>query len=286
MPMCLKTYRLHFSRQRHFGFLMPGKRCLISLGLLLLFSASGAWADTCSSLQKQIQAQRAGQSADAVVAQLRRQDAALRQLELRSQCMSAKASRGGLFNSCRGLAGRRKEVQKQIAEVRGAGRGSSAALAAKYRALGCAASARKRTQQRAAERGQKHAARPRIPSLKHTMLFCVRLSDGYYFPAPNSQFVGLDRAYDSLKRCQFICETAAMDVYALEDMSLETAEMVSVRSGGTYSELSVAFRYRGTDKFKACNFARYYERARQERARHATVANLKDVVLPLPSARP
>ena len=43
------------------------------------------------------------------------------------------------------------------------------------------------------DRDAGRADQSHVASETNTRLFCVRLSDGYYFPAPNSQFVGENR---------------------------------------------------------------------------------------------
>ena len=93
-------------------------------------------------------------------------------------------------------------------------------------------------------RDARRADKSHIASETNTRLFCVRLSDGYYFPAPNSQFVGEKDAETTLDRCRYICDTNGIEVYALQDMNLETEEMVSVEGSKSYTELPSAFRYR------------------------------------------
>ncbi len=56
-----------------------------------------------------------------------------------------------------------------------------------------------------------------MASIKNTMLFCVRVTDGYFFPAPNSQFVGVDHVKNTL-----------------DDMALESEVMASVKDGRSY----------------------------------------------------
>ena len=73
------------------------------------------------------------------------------------------------------------------------------------------------------------------------MLFCVRRSDGYFFPAPNSQFVGTSETENTLDRCRYVCGTEDIDVYKLDDMALETEEMVAVEGGASYGDLPSAF---------------------------------------------
>lgn len=254
---------------------------LVFISALLSYPSSSL-ADNCASLRSQIRA--AGGASGSQAVQLRRQLAAIRAIERQRQCTAEKA-RYGLFNACRGLAQRRAGVERQIQQLGGSGSNSRVrALQARYAALGCADSNRapSREASRSPKRSQEYVRRP----VKHTMLFCVRLADGYYFPAPNSQFVGLDHAENSLDRCQYICDTKDIDLYALEDMSLETEEMVSVRTGRSYKELPTAFRYRDDPAFRTCDFQRYHRRVVHARARSATLKTMADVVIPVPTRRP
>ena len=118
------------------------------------------------------------------------------------------------------------------------------------------------------------------------MLFCVRVSDGYFFPAPNSQFVGLDHAEKTLDRCRSICGTKDIEVYTLDDTALESEEMASVEGGESYKELPTAFEYHNAPDFKGCDFHRYYQKVNEARARSVTPYNMDDAIIPLPSPRP
>ena len=125
-----------------------------------------------------------------------------------------------------------------------------------------------------------------MASVKNTMLFCVRVTDGYFFPAPNSQFVGVDHVENSLDRCRFICGTKDIEVYKLDEVALASEEMSSVESGRSYKDLPTAFEYRDAPHFKGCDFQRYYERVNELRARSVTPDNMDDAIIPLPTARP
>lgn len=78
------------------------------------------------------------------------------------------------------------------------------------------------------------------------MLFCVRLSDGYFFPAPKSQFARSDDVKDTVDQCRYICDDASVDLYMLDDPSLETEEMIALETRKPYKDLPAAFRYRET----------------------------------------
>ncbi|QPC86976.1 DUF2865 domain-containing protein [Mesorhizobium sp. NBSH29] len=122
--------------------------------------------------------------------------------------------------------------------------------------------------------------------VKGTMLFCVRLKDGYYFPAPNSQFVGLKNATDTLDRCRYICESEDVAVYKLEDMALETEDMQAVDGGIRYADLPNAFAYRDAVNFKSCDFDGYQDRIAEMKARTVTPSNMSAAIIPLPTRRP
>ena len=91
-------------------------------------------------------------------------------------------------------------------------------------------------------------------------MYCVRKTDGYFFPAPNSQFAGTDTYDETLARCQFICDDAKMDVYFLPSASAETDDLVSISDQSAYNALSSAFRYQKAKDFKSCDMQRYYRR--------------------------
>jgi hypothetical protein len=117
----------------------------------------------------------------------------------------------------------------------------------------------------------------------HLMLFCVRMSDGYFFPTPNSQFAGYGDYDSTLDRCRFICQDPAMDVFVLDDAGQETDALRPMRGGQLYRELPVAFAYREKPDFRACNFQRYFQRSIDLQAQ-----NNPDAIdeLPVPRRRP
>ena len=125
-----------------------------------------------------------------------------------------------------------------------------------------------------------------MASAKSTMLFCVRRSDAISFPAPNSQFVGTSETENTLDRCRYVCGTEDIDVYKLDDMALETEEMVAVEGGASYGDLPSAFQYRESPNFKKCDFHRYHRKVNLARAKAVTPDNVADVVIPLPTPRP
>lgn len=251
------------------------------LWLIFSLSSSIAYADACAGLQAQLRSigRAADRSSGPEAGQLRRQLAAIRGLERQRQCSSKKS--GGFFDPCRDLAKRRADVQRQIDGTAGRAGGNAAALRARFAALGCRSSERSERRQEA-----RRAGPGRTVSVKNTMLFCVRLADGYFFPAPNSQFVGVDHVENTLDRCRYICGTRDVEVYKLDDMALESEEMASVPGGRSYRDLPSAFGYREAAHFEGCDFGRYYQRVNEGRARSVTPENMDAAIIPLPSARP
>ena len=211
------------------------------------------------------------------LAQLRRQLAAIQGIERQRRC-TAKSAVGGFFNACADLAKNRAEVQRQIASASNSGRDTSG-LQARFVALGCAPAAR---QQRPAPASQSAG----VTLGGNSMLFCVRLSDGYFFPAPKSQFAQRDDLKEMVDQCRYICDDASVDLYALGDPSLETEAMVAIETRKPYTELPAAFKYRDDANFKACDVKRYYQRVTELRARTVTPTNMTNAIIPLPMAKP
>lgn len=247
---------------------------LIVTALLVIVEVS--YADPCGALRNQMIAGGRG-TANPELAQLRRQLAAIQGIERQRRC-TASSAMGGFFNACADLARSRAEVQRRIAGIGSAGRDD---LQARYVALGC----------RSAPRRQPAEPAPGSQSSdttfgSNTMLFCVRLSDGYFFPAPNSQFTRGSDLKDTVDQCRYICDDPGVDLYTLSDPNLETGQMVAVETRKPYTELPTAFRYRDDTSFKACDIKRYYQRVAELRARTVTPGNMQNAVIPLPTAKP
>ncbi len=237
------------------------------------FGISASLADPCAALRSQMASSSRSGGISPELAQLRRQLAAIQGLERQRRC-TAQSATGGFFNACGDLAKSRTQVQRQIAGAAISGRDMSG-LQARLVALGCALAARQQKQR---------PAGAMIGS--NSMLFCVRLSDGYFFPAPKSQFVqGVD-VKDMVDQCRYICDDAGVDLYTLGDPSLETEEMVAIESRKPYKDLPAAFKYRDDATFKACDVTRYSRRVAELRARTVTPANMSNAIIPLPSAKP
>lgn len=246
---------------------------LMVMAILALTQVS--YADSCSALRSQMLSGGRG-AASPELAQLRRQLIAIQGVERQRHCTAGSAV-GGFFNACADLARNRAEVQRQIASIGNSSRDSSG-LQARYVALGCQA-APKRQQAPNTE-----ASGPTFGG--NAMLFCVRLSDGYFFPAPNSQFAQAGDLKDTADQCRYICDDPGVDLYTLSDPSLETDQMVSVGTRKAYTELPTAFRYRDAAEFKACDLKRYSQRVAELRARTVTPRNMENAIIPLPTTRP
>lgn len=258
------------------------RRLLAILGSLafLVGMASAAQADICDALRAQLRGASAGQSPE--TAQLNRQLAAIRNLERQRQCSGK--SKGGFFNACGDLSRRSEEVQRKIQIAARQKGGGSGAIRSRMENLGCTI-----------EVVTRDAGRRSGPPQSATTwrdgrdtLFCVRLADGYYFPAPNSQFVQAANYKLIQSQCQYICEDPQMAVYELADVSLETETMVSVEERKNYKDLPTAFAYRNAANFQACNSQRYNLRMNEARARATTpsMVDSANLVLPMPAPRP
>lgn len=88
---------------------------------------------------------------------------------------------------------------------------------------------------------------------------CVRLSDGYYFPTPNSGYNTTDDMQAIAGQCKFICDDPAMDVFRMTGTDRNADEMVSVTTGLRYADLPNAGAYRAATPLKTCDMAKFYK---------------------------
>ncbi|RUW18955.1 MAG: DUF2865 domain-containing protein [Mesorhizobium sp.] len=244
---------------------------LLAVTALVAFAAV-SHADPCGVLRSQMLTGRG--TANPELAQLRRQLAAIQGIERQRRC-TASSAMGGFFNACADLARSRAEVQRRIAGIGNSGRDDPQA---RYAALGCQSALKRQL-----------AAKPQSSGTtfgSNAMLFCVRLSDGYFFPAPNSQFTQGADLKDTVDQCRYICDDPSVDLYTLGDPNLETDQMVAVDTRKPYTELPTAFRYRDDASFKACDLKRYHQRVAELRARTVTPGNMQNAIIPLPTAKP
>jgi hypothetical protein len=234
---------------------------MLVLGAMLLFAAQStpSLANPCAEL--------AGGGSQAQA--LNRQLAALRALKARRGC-TGRSSGGGFFDVCADITNREAAVRQQIARAGGAN-------AARLAALGCRVTA---------ERRHKRSDEGRAGWFgKGAILFCVRLEDGYYFPAPGSQFSSGDAKLVA-DQCRYICEGSEVAVYQLPSLGMEAEEMVSVATRRPYGELPKAFAYRDSANFRKCDYPRYVRRVEEARARTVTPKSMDNALIPLPTFRP
>lgn len=283
------THQSIRSHQSDSAFLDKWKRvsgrrtCL--LGRLILFTAAilvagqvVARADVCNAPQ----AQSSGSARSLEIAALNRQLAALGNVQRQRKCSGHDG--GGFFNACADIASRIAEARRQLQAVSVSIRGDTSSpqkrmlgpecRKVKEPAIGATKSVHPPTRQ---------GDRKYSPG---TILFCVRLADGYRFPAPKSQFSAERDVQSTLDICRYICEDNAMGVYAPSRASLEAADLVAIDTGEKYSDLKTADAYQSAPVFKACNFQRYYDRVTEARARTVTPYNMADVTVPVPAPRP
>lgn len=235
---------------------------------------SSSRADSCDVFRSQLLSNNRSGGVSPELVALRRQLAAIQGIERRRGCTAANAQ-GGFFNACADLARNRSEVQGKIASAMNSG--SGARLQARFAALGCAAS----QERRAPKKDQSASVLG-----GNAMVFCVRPSDGYFFPAPKSQFAGRDDVKAMADQCRYICDDPTVELYTLGDPSLETDQMVAFETRRPYTELPAAFKYRENADFKACDARRYHQRVAELRARTVTPTDLSNAVIPLPTAKP
>lgn len=223
---------------------------------------------------------------DAASKMLQRQLSALRSIERARGCQSA--DRGGFFNACREVAIKINEVRQQLGSTT-----TAACTLTQARDAGRIQS--QRGSQRAPQPAtavKKASVRPtdgasrkrRAP--KNALQFCVRLSDGYYFPTPNSQYGQKGGADTALAQCRMICETEQMAVYVLNDHNDESADMVSIATGQSYADLPVAYNYHGGGPFQRCNYNGYVAKVRAHLITRQQSKLLAKLDIPLPDKRP
>ena len=218
---------------------------------------------------------RAGSTADLAS---QRQLSALRAMERSRGCKGGNEG-GGFFNPCRDLAQRIAEIQRRFSSS------SFSSQACSEKPV--ASQAAKVKIERPKLSSSASSDRAWITSgAKGARTYCVRLSDGYLFPAPHSQFQKIDNMAETLAQCRFICQGENVDLYVLNDPSGETANMISVSNRRPYNELPTAYNYRGGKDFKKCDWAGYVRKITELRASSKSGRALRNVVVPMPGARP
>jgi hypothetical protein len=173
------------------------------------------------------------------IARLQRQIAANRSFEQKHGCTA-----GGTF-ACREIAGRISAASGKLASLQG-----SAPTCQPDKTV----AARKTDR----SNGRLAAQQPKTPARIETR--CVRLSDGYYFPTPNSGFSTEGDVPALAAQCRFICDDPAMDVYRI-GAGRDADEMISLTTGTAYADLPNAGAYRTAAASKTCDMARFYKAA-------------------------
>lgn len=198
-------------------------------------------------------------------ASLLRQLAAIRRQQQTRQC--SPTSLGGFFNPCRDLANRASLAARQLEQLRSrAPRDGNPRPQSTPK--GCQPEHKRKSSP--SRNGQIQRF------VKGTLLFCVRLEDGYFFPSPNSQFLDYRGVQDQLERCRSICTTNEMEVFVLEDPRLDRTEMTSWRDGKSYGNLPTAFRYRELSRVVRCDFHTYHMAQATAKARSLETPAVKD----------
>ncbi|MBB5702790.1 hypothetical protein FHS76_002679 [Ochrobactrum daejeonense] len=188
--------------------------------------------------------------------------------------------RGGFFNACRDLTLRMANIQRQLSSSSLASRGCS------ERTVRKAVKAKLDRSRPSAPTAADSQSRTPATGRKGALTYCVRLSDGYLFPAPHSQFQKSDNVAETMAQCRYICEGQNVDLYVLNDPNGETGDMVSVSTGKPYIELPTAYNYHGDGNFRKCDWAGYIGKISELRANSRGTRMLKNVVVPMPDSRP
>lgn len=253
---------------------MMTKLTVASVMLLAITFPYTALAETCGP----------GRSAQSpAVKMLQRQLSALRSIE-RSRGCKPGDSGGGFFNACREVSLKISDVQQELRATSAANN----ACKARERTTATRTKTQKVIKVSAASnaRAQPASDAPKkVRGPKNALQYCVRLSDGYYFPTPNSQYTQKGGADAALVQCKMICKTDDMAVY-INDQNNEAAEMVSVQTGETYADLATAYDYHGEGKFKRCDWNGYVGKVSSLFVARKQAKRLSDVVIPKPDFKP
>ncbi len=192
--------------------------------------------------------------------QVARTIGAIRQAEQRRRCQSGGGFFGGFFDGCQSLAYQRQQLSSDLVYLK------RSARACERKNADDRPSARRRNRseprKEASRRDDNSSERSTKAVVRGgaTRMYCVRQTDGYFFPAPNSQFAGTDTYDETLARCQFICDDQKMEVYFLPNASDETDDLMSIKGQSAYNALATAFRYQKARDFRSCDMQRYYRR--------------------------
>lgn len=207
---------------------------------------------TLFALTDVVHASSCGPSAQSpAVKMLTRQLSALRAIERGRGCKPGEGG-GGFFNACRDVGMQINEVQQELRIASAADRECKAVARTTKRPTATNVSAPTAL----ARSAPVTDASKKVRGPKNALQYCVRLSDGYYFPTPNSQFGQKGGTDAALIQCKMICNTDNMAIY-MNDHNEEAAEMVSVETGQSYADLPTAYNYHGEGDFKRCDWNGY-----------------------------
>lgn len=163
---------------------------------------------------------------------------------------------GGFFDACRELRQRMEKVRRQLG-----------ASAPRNAVVGVAVQDPPRQKQtRKRMRKTEHAVMALGPAMhvpvKGNMIrtMCVRQSDGYFFPTPNSGYNTPDDIAMITAQCALICDTADMVVYKVVNDEMVEKGMVSLIDGQSYEALPSAGKFRRDPAFRRCDMSRYHHR--------------------------
>jgi len=181
--------------------------------------------------------------------------------QLRRQLAPSRASKG----SAGARAKRGRRVLQRLRRLARTGRGCNARSPARKFRQGYVRSPGTARRSRLRACGQAAKATSASESAgamlgSNSMLFCVRLSDGYFFPAPKSQFAQAGRCQGHGRQCRYICDDAGVDLYMLGGSQSRTEEMVALETPNPTRTFRRAFKYRDDANFRACDLKRFYQR--------------------------
>jgi hypothetical protein len=220
------------------GYRIRLNAAVLGLFLLLAGPASQSLAGSCKA-------------SGAEATRLARQVAANLALANRHDCGSGSAA-----FACREIAARIVQAKQMLARSEPACKPQVPPTVA--------GAARKTTTKAASNRPATRKMPETARAMPGSGTLCVRLSDGYYFPTPNSGFQTKPVETATLAaQCRFICETADMDVFARDTTSGLPADMVSLTTGKRYDALPQSGRYRQASSAQACDMGRFYRAALQ-----------------------
>jgi hypothetical protein len=188
---------------------------------------------------------------DAASAPLRRQLAALQKIQRQRNCRASDT--GGLFNGCRDLGRRIAALESSIAPSQVSQR--RCAPAAKLQATRPKAVPAPAKGKPAKPRGKERKAAGRAAGGEGIPSMCVRLSDGYFFPSPNSGYAVAAGPAAILAQCQIICATADMAVYRASPEG--AGGMRALEGGSAYRDLPNAGRFYASPTAERCDQGRY-----------------------------